>query len=187
MAANEEQNRSKRTELENTLCGLVDNLGLQALPLQPSTSDPISPPSISITSSKSNTSHSIDSTSLESTLLLQLTTLQISLLVKYTIDTNASYKKFKPLSISVQNAIIKQQITGEYFIQFSRPEFCKKLPNVKKGISAKIYKTLKSMTDSEIQQILQKCINSQYDSQDLKVNDNNDRKTSIRPVQLVIL
>ena len=79
---------------------------------------------------------------------------QLSCIAKYILENDASFDKFKDQAMDMKSAFIQQQISGNMLFTCSRVEFSKKIGTIKRGITVKLYKRLKSMTDSEIEQIL---------------------------------
>ena len=192
MAA-EQTSRRKPTELEIAVIDLVDNLGNNNNIKDPDTlPSPSNGPELStnVSTSSASTISSIQTPSSsirtppinDSTIALfsQLNTDELCVITEYVLQTDEKFAKFKDLSSNLKQAFIQNQINGEFLIKYSRPEFCKKLPTIKKGISAKLYKKIKSMADSDISDILKQS----KPKMNFNNNDSGDSRSNIDQLKI---
>eukprot|EP01083_Nonionella_stella_P210542 762136_1 len=149
---------------------------------------------VSNSSTISNSDTYVYSTKSFPKLLYSMNTNNLALLVRYIIENEPLFDKYKHKSDIIYNAFINYHIKGKMVRKLSRAEFAHELQGIRSVISVKLYIWLKSLSDDEIINILTNIKHEEFELEQLSKDtsqittytDINTPTPDIIPIQLPI-
>eukprot|EP01084_Bolivina_argentea_P317426 550352_1 len=91
-----------------------------------------------------------------SKILYYMDTNKLATLVKYIMEHEPYFNKYKHESVNTYNAFISYKIRGKMIVKYNNVEFCNRLPWIRKNITSLIYDRLRCLGDEDIEVYLSK-------------------------------